>query len=86
MKKYRFTEKEVEEMKSSILTHTQNDGTAWRLRWIYESFERCLGTKKGRANGARKLALYEQLTTSDRPNWLPTDQRRAALTGYPLTK
>lgn len=91
MKNYRFTAQEINQMKEFILTSINNETekrTAWRARLCYEMEAQCSSTKKSRDRGTRMLALYEQLTTNDLPNWLPTnhtpDQPKAATTDHTI--
>ena len=73
MANYRFKTAEIEAMKKNILTHIEHEAetkTAWRLRCAIEGQLTCCRPSKREATRLeRELALYEQLTTNDLPNW-----------------
>lgn len=74
MSNYRFTAKEVEDMKQNILVHIENENsenkTAWRLRCALEGLAYCvICSKKEKAKRIRRIALYDSLTKNDMPNF-----------------
>lgn len=74
MGNYRFTKKEVEEMKKTILTvikcEDAENKTAWRLRSSLEMRAYCCKcNKKEKAKNIRVLTLYVSLTKNDMPNF-----------------
>lgn len=74
MANYRFKTAEIEAMKQNILTHIEHENenkTAWRLRCaIKGKLMCCRPSKRKAARLERELALYENLTKNDLPNWL----------------
>jgi len=86
MTKYRFSAQEIAQMKESILMTAKaetelKDGkkTAWRLRLVLEGLVGLSQSERTRKINARKLALYESLTTNDLPNWIKeTPEERLA--------
>lgn len=73
MANYRFKTAEIEAMKQNILTHIEHETetkTAWRLRCAIEGkLMCCRPSKREAARLERELALYEELTKNNLPNW-----------------
>ena len=74
MNSYRFTAKEIKDMKQNILIHIENEDienkTAWRLRCTLEGLAYCCQcSKKEKAKRIRRIALYDSLTNNDMPNF-----------------
>lgn len=77
MANYRFKTSEIEDMKSNILTHCNQEivpdkhgnKSAWRLRMVLEGYVMyCRCSKREEARRLRRLALYEKLTKNDLPD------------------
>lgn len=87
MANYRFKTAEIEAMKQSILTHIEHETetkTAWRLRYAIEGqLMCCRPSRREAARLERELALYEQLTTNDLPNWQSEPTQPATPTETP---
>lgn len=74
MKNYRFSEREIREMKTNILVHIENEmenKTAWRLGLCLSMLATAGKVpQKERAKAERRLELFRRLTTENcLPNW-----------------
>lgn len=87
MASYRFKAAEIEAMKQNILTHIEHETenkTAWRLRCAIEGqLMCCRPSKREAARLERELALYENLTNNDLPNWQSEPTQPATPTETP---
>ncbi len=74
---YRFRQNEIDAMKRRIMVFCETERepdkhgikSAWRLRLVLEGLASCKCSSREEAKRIRKIALYENLTTNDLPNF-----------------
>lgn len=75
---YRFRQNEIDAMKHHIMVFCETETiadkhgnkSAWRLRLVLEALATCCKcSKREVAKRIRQIALYENLTTNDLPNF-----------------